>query len=450
MNKFNHLKKYDYRIWATRPSSIAREYVFMKHIAKHVDIFVTIPKEKPNATYYMDKDLFHKYSMKLLNNCVKNYKKHLKEYPKKRKNLIEPAKKLGKIARTASKKKLWKMCNKYIKTAEEFQDYIMLPFTLNENCETELIKVFKDKFKIIVQAETPTVYQRFEKMLLDKPLKKVAEKYGWLNVYSLSEPPYTEKDLAKLKKTVKQEEIEKTFSNIKKSKKEFSELIKKVKNKELRAKATLMHEYAFIKNDRVDAWKKALYYLQPFFQHLRDMFNDKDITLRTITNLTYDEIKQILLEGKLPDPKEIKKRNKPFIHYVYKDKMHIVTDSDEIEEIKRIVIKDVSGRKELKGSTASKGKAKGKAVIVKTLKDLKKVKKGNVLIARTTDPRYTPYMKKAVAIVADEGGMLSHAALTSRELGLPCIVGAKIATRVFKDGDLVEVDANKGVVKKIK
>ena len=58
-------------------------------------------------------------------------------------------------------------------------------------------------------------------------------------------------------------------------------------------------------------------------------------------------------------------------------------------------------------------------------------------------------MKKAIAIVTDTGGITSHAAIVSRELGKPCIAGTKIATKVFKDGDLIEVDANKGIVKKV-
>ena len=55
-------------------------------------------------------------------------------------------------------------------------------------------------------------------------------------------------------------------------------------------------------------------------------------------------------------------------------------------------------------------------------------------------------MKKASAIITDEGGICSHAALVSRELGIPCIVGTRDATQVFKDGDFVEVDANRGIV----
>ena len=66
-----------------------------------------------------------------------------------------------------------------------------------------------------------------------------------------------------------------------------------------------------------------------------------------------------------------------------------------------------------------------------------------------TRPEYLPLMKKASAIVTDEGGITCHAAIVSRELGKPCVIGTKVATSTFHDGDVVEVDATKGTVKKV-
>ena len=96
------------------------------------------------------------------------------------------------------------------------------------------------------------------------------------------------------------------------------------------------------------------------------------------------------------------------------------------------------------------GKTKGIVKIIYTKDDIKKVQKGDILVAEATVPDYVPAMRKASAIVTDLGGLTSHAAIVSRELGTPCIVGTKIATKVLKDGDLVEVDANKGAIKILK
>ena len=67
-----------------------------------------------------------------------------------------------------------------------------------------------------------------------------------------------------------------------------------------------------------------------------------------------------------------------------------------------------------------------------------------------TTPDMVPIMKKAAAFVTDEGGITCHAAIVSREMKKPCIIGTKIATKILHDGQLVEVDANRGIVKIIK
>ena len=77
------------------------------------------------------------------------------------------------------------------------------------------------------------------------------------------------------------------------------------------------------------------------------------------------------------------------------------------------------------------------------------MRQGDILVTGMTSPDYIVVMKRAAAIVTDAGGMTQHAAVVSRELGVPCIVGTKVATQVFKDGELVEVDTEKGTVKKI-
>jgi len=104
----------------------------------------------------------------------------------------------------------------------------------------------------------------------------------------------------------------------------------------------------------------------------------------------------------------------------------------------------------IKGNIGSFGKTVG--VIRKIIQFDKKAKfnKGEILVTGMTRPEFILFMKKASAIITDEGGITCHAAIISRELGIPCVIGTKIATQVLKDGDLVEVDADKGVVKILK
>jgi len=98
---------------------------------------------------------------------------------------------------------------------------------------------------------------------------------------------------------------------------------------------------------------------------------------------------------------------------------------------------------------ASKGCIRGKVKVLSSYKDTDKVKKGEILVASMTTPDYILAMEKAAAFVTDEGGITCHAAIIAREFGVPCIVGTKIATKVLKDGDFVEVDGKSGIIKKI-
>lgn len=106
--------------------------------------------------------------------------------------------------------------------------------------------------------------------------------------------------------------------------------------------------------------------------------------------------------------------------------------------------------KEISGLVANRGVKRGIAKVILDFADFKKIDSGDVLVTQMSTPDFLPVMKKACAFVTDIGGITSHAGIVAREMDKPCIVGTKIATKVFKDGDLVEVDANKGIVKKIK
>lgn len=118
--------------------------------------------------------------------------------------------------------------------------------------------------------------------------------------------------------------------------------------------------------------------------------------------------------------------------------------------IQKNVVKNKGGElTELQGMVASAGIARGRVRVCKSIHDIPKVKKGEILIASMTRPEFLPAMQKAIAFVTDEGGVTSHAAIVSCEMRKPCIIGTKIATKVFQDGDFVEVDAIKGIVKKI-
>ncbi len=129
-----------------------------------------------------------------------------------------------------------------------------------------------------------------------------------------------------------------------------------------------------------------------------------------------------------------------------------VKDLDSALATYRIQIarEDIAATDQIVGQVASRGSAHGKVRLVLYKEDIGTLEAGEILVTQMTAPDFVPAMKKAAAIITDEGGITSHAAIVSRELGKPCVIGTKFATQLLKDGDTVEVDANVGVVRIVK
>lgn len=179
------------------------------------------------------------------------------------------------------------------------------------------------------------------------------------------------------------------------------------------------------------------------YRFLDEAIRRKGINRKLADRIFWFEYKNLIYNTKDITP-VLRKRK--YASIVFDGINSFFLEKTAVKEIKKIN-KDI---KILKGTPAAKGKTKGRARIILGSKDFSKFLKEEVLVAEMTRPDFLPLMKIAKAIITDEGGLTCHAAIVSRELGVPCIVGAKIATQVLKDGDLVEVDADKGVVKILK
>ncbi len=167
-----------------------------------------------------------------------------------------------------------------------------------------------------------------------------------------------------------------------------------------------------------------------------------------IKALTKDEFELYLKTEKLPSKTVLEKRNAYCIMLCADGKIIVETDSKSILQIEDFLIPKARGD-EIKGVSAFPGKVTGRVRIVNEPEGAE-FKEGEILVSRMTRPEYLSLINKAAAFVTDGGGVLSHAAIVARELKKPCVIGTKIATKVLKDGDLIEVDAEKGVVKLIK
>lgn len=167
-------------------------------------------------------------------------------------------------------------------------------------------------------------------------------------------------------------------------------------------------------------------------------------------NYHYKEIIQMLKGDKI---------NIPDRTYVVKGKFSGQKDilGEDAQKIAKQLKENLDANlDELKGKIGNKGYYKGKVKIIHFSsetdfsKEIKEMEKGDVLVSCSTGPEMILACNKAGAIVTDEGGITSHAAIVSRELRIPSIVGTKHATKIFKNGDLIEVDADKGIVRVLK
>jgi len=210
----------------------------------------------------------------------------------------------------------------------------------------------------------------------------------------------------------------------------------------------VVKEFVYLRTFRTESLAHANFLFKPILDIIAKEYG---YTLSELSDLSVDELISIV-EDKKDYKKIISDRKQNGYYMILHNDMIETFVGDErklVDDTKIFSLPDINN-KEIRGQIAWKGKVKGRVKIVAGEEDIVKVQKGDILVTEMTSPDYIPFMKKAIAIVTDEGGATCHAAIVARELGIPCVIGTKIATKVFKDGDFVEVDATNGVVKIIK
>jgi phosphohistidine swiveling domain-containing protein len=278
------------------------------------------------------------------------------------------------------------------------------------------------------------VFKLQEHAAAGKDKTMLFEEYKWMSCLDLHNDPWT------------MEEFEDYLANLKPLEKHsitYDEFISQLAiSDEDKKMIDIAKGFAYLKDIKDDFRRKSVFLAQKLFSEI-----GKRIGIGTL-DMSYvlkNEIMDFLQNGGKFDSNIIAERKNGFSIYYDSDRNIQCEHGDKALSIIQEFNLPIEEAKtdELIGTIASKGTAKGKVVIVRGVADLKKVKKGDILVAVTTHPDYV------TAIVTDEGGVTCHAAIVSRELGVPCLVGTKTATKVLKDGDGVEVNAELGFVKKI-
>jgi len=326
--------------------------------------------------------------------------------------------------------------------------------------------VKQSEFSDIFSIATAPVYQSFInqaqidllKIILKKSkqsLKEYQKKYFWSkNNYTIAQElsikNFREEIKAWKKSSKKLKEELNNIQNTPKINKQKKQKLLKTYKLSLLLKTLLKisEDFTWWQDER----KKATYYnIHMGSKILTELGKKVGYSLEELKYAVSSEINSIVNSGK-PNIKELKARKKDSVCLFTKSNISFISSPKELKKIQKIMKSgfEHTGLEDIRGLSASTGIAIGKVKIVKSATEVNKVKEGDILIAVMTRPDYVTAMKKAGAIVTNEGGITSHAAIVSRELGIPCIIGTKIATEVLKDGDRVEVNANHGWVRKIK
>ncbi|MEI8096638.1 MAG: PEP-utilizing enzyme [Candidatus Moraniibacteriota bacterium] len=187
-----------------------------------------------------------------------------------------------------------------------------------------------------------------------------------------------------------------------------------------------------------------------FFPTLLSQISSKiGISTELLKYATPEEVIELRL-----DERELYRRQKFYIVTTIDNQTKFFVGDEAREKLSDFMLPEEESVEEeinfVHGMTAHKGVVQGRVSIVNDEQDLCKLKEGDILVSIMTRTTLVSGMKIAGAIVTNEGGTTCHAAIIAREFKKPCVVGTKIATKVFKDGDTVEVDADNGVVRLLK
>jgi len=319
--------------------------------------------------------------------------------------------------------------------------------------ELEELDNYDDMIEDVKNAKTGDFYKKYPKTkaILERHLKE----YGWLPYLYIGPEMSLEYLFEEIRNDLKNKDsIEVQLENLEERPNRIRAEKEKMR-KEYEFSSYLNYlfdvssELMFIKDYRKGIYQKSYLSMDKIMSEIAKRLN---ISLKEVKYLVYDEVYSALLRG--VDYNGIAKERTMKCCYSVKNGEIKVYQGKECEKVIKEMVKpenkEIKDTNELKGAVAYKGHARGIAKVILVKEDVPKLKEGEILISSATNPDLIIAMKRASAIVTDLGGIMSHAAIVSRELKKPAVIGTRIATHLIKDGDELDVDADKGIVKIIK
>lgn len=266
-----------------------------------------------------------------------------------------------------------------------------------------------------------------------KHIEDHVAKFWWIGVANFIGAPWTIEEFLHTVVTMEESSIEESAVP------QFS--------KKLQFVIELASDVAYLRQMSAETIAQYSCIIFPFLYRVADVLK---VGYRDMVMLTLQEVMDALRDSSIDISDRIERRKKGYCIYLEQDGSEVIIDDPElIAQFEAKVLPVADHAAEIKGTVACPGVARGFAKIILTQDEFHKMNNGDILVTTMTTPEFVLLMQKSSAIVTDIGGLLSHAAIVSREMGKPCVIGTKFATKILKDGDLVEVDATTGIIKKL-
>jgi len=319
---------------------------------------------------------------------------------------------------------------------EGYSDFEIMEFlkpirkTLSLEQKEDMIKIRDKISKVKFMSKLDDL-----KLLQDKypdifeAMARHVKKYEWLGNLHFWGEPFNIKNLT--------DQIKRESSG-KKSKDEIPSKLKKI--------FKIGSEISWVRQQSADLAALISYSLKPFLKKSAEILK---IEYDQIIWMSFEEVISHLKSKSYPNGEVLDERKKGVGIYIKNNKQVIISGKELVKEMDKWLISEESNNEEIKGIIANKGKVTGIARIM-LHPFSQNFKEGEILVTSETTPDFLPIMTKASAFLTEIGGITSHAAIVARELSKPCIISVKGVTNILRDGDLVEVNADKGIVKILK
>lgn len=444
--------------------SLSQEWFQMEGIGKGMENIIQLGSE-----YFVVQDEFDAfraiYDEKLKKQGIIYLKKYIRDYESDLTAAISKSRKIGEVdTKNFTNRELASLFLGHFKSIQPLHHWLWSMEFLNDSFDRAVrglaMKQYPqwrdaeiDVFLMgVAYAPKKQFFQKEQEEVLrlknisDPALRGVYQRYCWLKMHLMDSSPFT---FAEYKKRAQE-----TLRHKKCLKHKFKEqagleraaarAIRSVKNKEFRDYLLFMQKLIFLKTYRIDVYTIVFYLVLGL---RKEIIKRLGISREQFLRHTKDEVAAALL-GSPVDPAELEQRK---IYGVVKVDNEIeFVKGQAVQNIKDIIWGDIGAVKEIRGTIAYPGIVRGRARVILSSREIGKILPGEILVCNLTNPDYNPVFKKVSAVITDEGGVLCHSAIMAREFKIPCVIGTKIATKVLQDGDIVEVDAEKGEVRKIK